>query len=212
MTAGYFILDRALASYSQPANFALDTVRREEIEIVKPVVLYGMEINNLEVIVDNIKRNQRFTDLLADYYVSSDVQRQLSSLPRKIFDFRKIYYNKKYTLMVEHDSIRTLKALVYEPNPIDYYIFRFSDSVRVEEGHREVITEEKEVAGVIGSSLSETIDNLGISHELTNRFVDIFAWQVDFQRLQKGDRFKLFFEEQQVEGQPIGALASRGNR
>jgi murein DD-endopeptidase MepM/ murein hydrolase activator NlpD len=45
---------------------------------------------------------------------------------------------------------------------------------------------------------------MGISHELTNKFVDIFAWQVDFQRLHKGDQFKLVYEELQVEGRPIG--------
>jgi murein DD-endopeptidase MepM/ murein hydrolase activator NlpD len=204
LTIGYFILDRVLLSYSHEGDFARDSSKREDIEIVKPVVLYGMEINNLEVIVDFIKRNQRFTDLFEGHYVSENVQRQLSTLPREIFDFRRIAYNKKYTLMVEHDTLKSIRAIVYEPNPIDYYIFHLKDSMYVEAGHREVVVKEKEVAGVIGSSLSETIDKLGISHELTNRFVDIFAWQVDFQRLQKGDRFKLFYEEQQVESQPIG--------
>ncbi len=204
LMVGYWILDRVLLTYSHPGDFAKDSVKREDKEIVKPVVLYGMEINNLEVIVDFIKRNQRFTDLLEGYHVSADVQRQLSMLPRQTFDFRRISYNRKYTLIVEHDSLKSIRALVYEPNPIEYYIFHLKDSMRVEAGHREVNIKEKEVAGVIGSSLSETIDKLGISHELTNRFVDIFAWQVDFQRLQKGDRFKLFYEEQQVDGQPIG--------
>jgi murein DD-endopeptidase MepM/ murein hydrolase activator NlpD len=32
----------------------------------------------------------------------------------------------------------------------------------------------------------------------------VFGWQVDFQRLQKGDKFKLIFEEMQVEGNPFG--------
>src|SRR6185295_19343701 len=85
-----------------------------------------------------------------------------------------------------------------------YYIFYLKDSMRLEERHREVVTVEREVAGVIGSSLSETIEIQGISHELTNRFVDIFAWQIDFQHLQRGDRCKLFYEEKQVEGMPIG--------
>src|SRR5690606_21799455 len=40
--------------------------------------------------------------------------------------------------------------------------------------------------------------------DLTNRFVDIFGWQVDFQRLQRGDKFKLLYEERQVEGVSIG--------
>jgi hypothetical protein len=39
---------------------------------------------------------------------------------------------------------------------------------------------------------------------LTNKFVDIFAWVVDFQRLQKGDQFKLIYEENLVDENPIG--------
>ena len=48
------------------------------------------------------------------------------------------------------------------------------------------------------------------SHELTNKFVDIFGWQVDFARLQKGDKFKLIYEELQVEGTPIGIKQING--
>jgi murein DD-endopeptidase MepM/ murein hydrolase activator NlpD len=73
----------------------------------------------------------------------------------------------------------------------------------VEVCQREVTTVEKNVTGEIRSSLSETIEEMGISHELTNKFVDIFAWQVDFQRLQKGDKFKLIYEENRVEDRPI---------
>ena len=204
VTIIYFLIDQLSFSYSHPADFAKDSVQRQEIEIEKPVVLYGMVVNDLHVVVDVVKRNQNFTDLLDGYYVPPRVQHQFSLLPRQTFDFRKISANKKYTLIAEHDAAKSVRALIYESSPIDYYIFHLKDSMRVEARHREVITLEKEVAGIIGSSLSETIEKLGISHELTNRFVDIFAWQIDFQRLQKGDRFKLFYEEQQVEGQPIG--------
>jgi murein DD-endopeptidase MepM/ murein hydrolase activator NlpD len=66
-----------------------------------------------------------------------------------------------------------------------------------------VSREEKTISGTINSSLSETIRELNISHELTNKFVDIFGWQVDFQRLQKGDRFKLIYQENLVEKKPV---------
>ncbi len=204
MTAVYFLVVQLSLSYSHPADFAEDSAQREETEIIEPVVLYGMVVDDLHVVADVVKRNQRFTDLLEGYYVPARVQQELNLLPRQTFDFRKISANKKYTLISEHDSVKSVRALIYESSPIDYYIFHLKDSMRVEARHREVIIIEREVAGIIGSSLSETIEKLGISHELTNRFVDIFAWQIDFQRLQKGDRFKLFYEEQQVEGQPIG--------
>ena len=45
---------------------------------------------------------------------------------------------------------------------------------------------------------------MNISNDLTNKFVDIFAWIVDFQRLQKGDQFKLIYEENLVDEVPIG--------
>jgi murein DD-endopeptidase MepM/ murein hydrolase activator NlpD len=206
MATGYVLVDQLALSYTHPADFAMDStaIERKEIVVVEPVFKYGMQVNDLHVVEDVVKRNQRFTDLLQGYYVPQHVQQQLSLLPRETFDFRKISANKKYTLIAEPDSLKSLRAVIYEANPIDYYIFHLKDSMRVEAIHREVVTIEKEVAGVIGSTLSETIEKLGISHELTNRFVDIFAWQIDFAKLQKGDRFKLFYEEQQVEGIPFG--------
>ena len=204
LAAGYFFPYELPLYYAAIGDGAVDSVRAPDPEIIKPVMLYGIVINDLHVKQDVIKRNQRFSDLLQGYYVPARIQQQLSLLPRQTFDFRRITANKKYTLIAEQDSLKSVLALVYEANPIDYFVFHLKDSMRVEAFHREVITLEKEVAGVIGASLAQTIEALGISNELTNRFVDIFAWQVDFQHLQKGDRFKLFYEEHQVEGLPIG--------
>lgn len=198
------VVDRISLSYFTEGDFASDTVTRKEHEVEKPVVLYGMTVNHLHVAEDKVRRDQRFVDLLKGYYVSPLVYRQLHLIPREIFDFRKIAVDKKYTLIAQQDSVRTLRALIYESSPIDYFIFHFEDTLRIEPGHRVVELRERQIAGVIGSTLAETIDLLGISPELTNRFVDIFAWQIDFQRLQRGDRFKLFYEEQVVETQIIG--------
>jgi murein DD-endopeptidase MepM/ murein hydrolase activator NlpD len=174
------------------------------IEIKEPSVLYGMVVDNLTVIEDKIKRNERLGDILSAYNVPASIIHQVSQLSRGVFDVRKIAPNKKYTLICGQDSLKTAKALVYEPNPIEYIVFRFEDSLGVDLFKRDVVITEKSIAGEIKSNLSETIEELGISHELTNRFVDVFGWQVDFQRLQKGDKFKLIYEEAQVEGVSVG--------
>lgn len=201
---GYPVIDRVSLAYFSEGDFQADTVQRKEKEIEKPVLLYGMVVNHLHVSEDHVRRDQRFVDLLSGYRVAPDVYQQLLQVPREVFDFRRIAANKKYTLLAEQDSMHTLRALIYEANPIDYFIFRFEDSLRIEAGHRTVEVREREVAGVIGSTLAETIQVIGISPEVTNRFVDIFAWQIDFQRLQRGDRFKLWYEEQWVENTSIG--------
>ena len=200
----FFLLDSNTSLLSRSGDYQpADTLIRIEKEVQKPIVLYGMVVNELHISEDYVKRNQRFADLLSGHFVSSPIQQQFNLVPRYIFDFRKIAAGKKYTLISAYDSLQSAKALVYEPNQVDYIIFHFGDSLSIEVCQREVKTIEKNVTGEIQSSLSETIEDLGISHELTNKFVDIFAWQVDFQRLQKGDRFKLIYEEDQVEDKPI---------
>jgi murein DD-endopeptidase MepM/ murein hydrolase activator NlpD len=203
--ATFSLLDSNTSLFTQPADYANEAdSSRVEIEIKQPVVLYGMVINELSVVEDHVKRNQRFFDLFETVHVQPRIFQQLNTLSRRIFDFRKIGAHKKYTLIHENDSLKTARALVYEPNSIDYVIFHLKDSLLVEVCQREVVTVEKSISGRIESSLSETIEQMNISHELTNKFVDIFGWQVDFQRLQKGDQFKLIYEENLVEGKSIG--------
>jgi murein DD-endopeptidase MepM/ murein hydrolase activator NlpD len=175
------------------------------VEKKEPKVIYGMLVNDDHAVVENkVKRNERLGDILEQYNVPAKLINQLSMLSKKIFDPRKIAADKKYTVIYKEDSIKTATALVYEPNEIDYVIMKFEDSLSVNVYQREVLTVEKSISGIINSNLSETIEELGITHELTNKFVDIFGWQVDFARLQKGDKFKLIFREQQVEGKSIG--------
>ena len=181
-----------------------DPVAAKPLEIKEPSLLYGMVVDNYTVIEDKIKRNEVLGDILMAYNVPADIIHQISKLSRSVFDVRKIAPNKKYTLICGQDSLKTAKAFVYEPNPTEYIVFRFEDTLWVDVCKRDVVITEKSIAGEIKTNLSETIEELGISHELTNRFVDVFGWQVDFQRLQKGDKFKLIYEEAQVEGISVG--------
>lgn len=192
----YLVPKFSTASASDSVAFA--------VTVPKTNMLYGMVVDNHIVIEDRIKRNQLLGDILQSYNVPNKLIHQISLLSRSVFDVRKVAPDKKYTIICNTDSLKTAKALVYEPNPIDYIIFHFNDSLSVDVCQREVVVLEKSISGEIQSTLSETIEDLGITHELTNKFVDIFAWQVDFQRLQKGDKFKLIYDESQVEGQTVG--------
>jgi len=187
-----------------------DSVATDLFKVKEPNLLYGMVVDNYTVIEDKIKRNEVLGDILMQYNVPANIIHQVSKLSRSVFDVRKIAANKKYTLICGQDSLKTAKAFVYEPNPVEYIVFRFEDTLWVDVCQREVVIVEKSIAGEIKSNLSETIEELGISHDVTNRFVDVFGWQVDFQRLQKGDKFKLIYEEAQVEGVAVGIKQING--
>lgn len=194
-----------------PAPVDTLTVAVASLPETKPErYLYGIAINDLEVIEKEVKKNERFTDLLKAHFVDEKIIKQISSLPRNIFDFRKVSAKKKYTLLVKNDSVKSAKALIYEPNQIDYYIFHLEDSLTVESRQRETQLVERSISGEIQESLSHAIEAQGVSPEVTNRFVDIFAWQVDFNRLRKGDKFKVIYKEIQVGGEVIGVANIEG--
>jgi murein DD-endopeptidase MepM/ murein hydrolase activator NlpD len=199
LAAGSYWLLREHSAKSSVVETAIPV-----LEVPVPSTLYGIPVDNRIVIEETIKKNELLGDILYEYNVPAKLVHQLSTLPRHVFDVRKVAPNKKYTIICERDSIMRAKALVYEPNPIDYVIMRFEDTLSVDVCQRDITIVEKGVAGTIRTNLSETIEEMGITHELTNKFVDIFAWQVDFQRLYVGDQFKLLYEEIQVDGQPIG--------
>ncbi len=170
----------------------------------EPNMLYGMVIDSMLVIENKVKRNQNISDILVAHNVSHQDIFKLANISKSVFDVRKIGANKKYTLICQPDSVPRVNAMVYEHSPIDYVVFNLGDSITVEKKQKEVQTVEKEVSGVIESSLAITMQELGLSPQLTNDFVDVFAWQIDFFRLQKGDRFKLIYEDNLVEGESIG--------
>jgi murein DD-endopeptidase MepM/ murein hydrolase activator NlpD len=59
------------------------------------------------------------------------------------------------------------------------------------------------VGGTIETSLYNAMVDKGISPELIDEFADLYGWSVDFQSLQKGDVYKVIFEEKRVEEQVV---------
>ena len=167
-------------------------------------MLYGFEVDSLILIEGRIKRNQNLSEILDDYNISRKTIHDLAIASKPVFDVRKIVVNRKYTLICYPDSLKTAKAMIYEPSATEYVVFNLEDSITVKKVEKEIVTREKEIAGTIELSLAVTIDELGESPQLTNDFVDVFAWQIDFFRLQKGDHFKIIFEEKLVDDEVIG--------
>lgn len=205
LVASFYLLDaNQMSIVRQPNQLVGDSITiTPALPVKQPTMLYGMVIDNMQVINDEIGKNQRFVDLLQKYRVNNNIIQQLALVPNDVFDFRKVAPKKRYTLLVGNDSLKSPKALIYEANAIDYFIFHLEDTLKVEARRREVTAVEKAISGVVQTTLSETIESMNISPDLTNKFVDIFAWQIDFQRLQKGDKFKLIYNESQVDGKTI---------
>jgi murein DD-endopeptidase MepM/ murein hydrolase activator NlpD len=60
----------------------------------------------------------------------------------------------------------------------------------------EITSRDRQVTGVITSSLVDAADTIGLPYELVDEFVDLFSSRVEFRKdLQPGDTFSVLFEE-----------------
>jgi murein DD-endopeptidase MepM/ murein hydrolase activator NlpD len=177
----------------------LDTTK-----IQAPEIYYGYVVDSLEIVHKTIKRHEFLANILSQHNISNHDIYLLTQRLKGVFDIRKIGVRKPYELICYKDNQQTAKAMIYHPNAVDYVIFNLEDSIYGKTGSNEVITMEKTSSGIINNSLAVTMDENDLRPQLTNDLADIFAWEVDFFRLYPGDRYKLIYEEQFVNGTSIG--------
>ena len=182
--------------------------------IPKPVIEYGLYLDSFIVHKNIIKPNQFLANILLKFHVPYPEIDNLAKRSKEVFDVRKIASGKNYTILCKKDSIEKAQYFIYEPNEIDYIVYDMSDSLFIYKGQKEVTTKIQQASGTIKSSLYQTLDNANVSPVLAIEMADVFAWTIDFYRIQKGDWFKVIYEEKFVEGKSIGVgrvLASNFN-
>lgn len=176
-------------------------------EITEPLVSTKFGFNLLDFNVNSgmIRKNQFLADILEPFGVDGSMMHQLAINAKDVFDVRKLNYGKPYTILSEKtDSSETAKYFIYEPNDYYYVVYGLDDSMKVEKVEREIIIEEHEASGVIYNSLYETLIKSELDPELTFKLADIFAWTVDFHRIEKGDKFKVVYQQEFIDCKPVG--------
>lgn len=170
-------------------------------ELPKPpeeIIEFGYKLNNYQVVRDTVRRGDSFGAILEKQGLYYPQIYNINQVAKTAYNFRKIQIGKPYTVLCRKDSLQTPEVFVYQPNAVDYVVVNLQDSLWAEQRQKEVRLVEREASGVIMSSLSETLDDQGISPLVAYDLSDIYAWTIDFFRLEKGDRFKIVFTEKYV--------------
>jgi len=175
-----------------------------EVEVAEPRMMYGFNVDTLTVHSKTVRANQFLSNILSGYNVDNGTIDKLARSTRHIFDVRKMRQGHNYTVIMSNDSIPVAKYFIYEISAVDYVVYSLKDSIHAWRGQKEMETRIETVYGVITSSLwnsmvaSKTDPNLALS------LSDIYAWSIDFFGIQKGDYYKVVYENVYVEGERIG--------
>ena len=180
-----------------------DTIASQQAD--SPVFMYGIPSDSFELTSGHIKRNGFLSEILLKHGISMQAIDQALKNSRSVFDVRKIRSGNNYILFCDRDSIARARYFVYEHDPTTCYVFSFNDSLNITPFKKEIKSEIKYSSGTIETSLWDAMVNVGLHRELVGKMSEIFAWTVDFFGLQKGDNFKVVYEEFFVDGKSLGA-------
>ena len=164
----------------------------EEIALEEEIERYefGFNLNDFLVLRDTIKKGDTFGKILERNKIGYSEIYNIVEKTKDSFNIAKLQVGKPYTLLCSNDSLQQPKCFIYQPNKEEYVVINFQDSIHAYTNKKPIKYVEKELTGVITSSISQTLDSLGISQLLANKMADdIYAWTIDFNRLYPGDRF-----------------------
>ena len=178
--------------------------KEEEITAPKPNI-YGLFVDSLTLFEGVVKKNETLSDILHPHSVTYNTIAKIGTIAKEKFNVRKINSGKKYKIYSKIDSVETIQYFIYESNPINFALVDFTDSViTIHSGEKEVVRKEREVAGIIESSLYMTLKGQNVSSLLALKMAEVYAWQIDFYRVQDGDNFKVIFEEKFIDNEFVG--------
>jgi murein DD-endopeptidase MepM/ murein hydrolase activator NlpD len=181
-----------------------NTDQEAELKAVIPEVRYGIVIDSFLVEENTVSNGENLSIILSRYGASGALVHAIVAASKDVFDARSIRVGQKYTVISDEDE-QPLRYWIYEKDVVTYFIFDLSDSLpKVTRYDRPVEMHIKTLGGVINSSLFKTVIDAGATQELAAKLAGVFDWTVDFFSIQKGDYFRVVYEEKTVEGKPYG--------
>tara|TARA_R110002020_G_scaffold297542_4_gene513314 strand:- start:12 stop:1307 length:1296 start_codon:yes stop_codon:yes gene_type:complete len=169
-------------------------------KIEKPVLneRFGFNLDEFHVKLDTIKYGDSFGELMQQHKVDYPKVAAISENFRDTFDLRKIRVGKPYVILQSKDTMAQAQVFIYENDPINYTVVDLRDTVKVYKEKNKVKYVQREVSGIIESSLSEAILQQGVDYNVTHNLANVYAWTIDFSRLQKNDKFKIIYNEKYI--------------
>ena len=175
------------------------SVQEETVEPVPPI---GFRADNFACEESVVRSGETFSGLMSRLGLGADDAYALYMACDSTFDVTRMRAGN--TIRAYSDTVsNALSYVVYDMDRIRQAVFRTKDSLAVWI-YEKPVTKHRRYADVsISSSLWADMAKAGSSPALIIKLSDIYAWSVDFFGLQKDDRFRIIYDESEVEGETI---------
>ena len=193
------VLMAFLVSCSDAGNKSQEDVSDLSAETVNPM---GFCPDSLDVVEGKVKNNQFFANLLGGLGMSAQEAYNLTQACSDVFDVRTLRVGNAYRAYYAPQD-NELLYLVYDRDRKSNVIFSCQAPYSAWVYEKPMTTEKRYADVTINTSLWVDMRDAGVSPELIVSLSDIYAWTIDFFGLQKGDRFRVLYDETLCDGEVV---------
>ena len=156
--------------------------------------------DSLEMVEGKVKNGQFFSTLLHSLGMNQQEAYNLTEACDSVFDVRTLRVGNAY--QAYYDS-SVLQYLVYERDKASNVVFDCRRPYGAWVYEKPITVESRYADVTINTSLWNDMLAADVSPLLIVSLSDIYAWTIDFFALQKGDRFRVLYEEKLCDGEVV---------
>ncbi len=172
-----------------------------EVKKEKIVYEFVFKLNDFKVVHDSIASFDSFCNILGEQGFDAAKVHEINEKVKDSFNVRDIRIGKPFTLLQDKKAPNGLKVFVYQPDKMSYFVVDLRDSIPVVyKKTRPVVIKRRTIAAAIDGSVSSTLAREGVSAALAPELSKIYAWSIDFFKINKGDKFAVTINEKYLEG------------
>ncbi|MEX2349394.1 MAG: peptidoglycan DD-metalloendopeptidase family protein [Flavobacteriaceae bacterium] len=170
------------------------------VEVIETKIIeeFGFALNDFEVVRDTIESGDTFGLIMDKQGVPPAEVFSIVNKVKDSFNLAQLRAGRPYTILKSKDSILKTQVFIYQPSRIDYVVIDLRDSIKTYRDKLPITTKRKTATGVITSSLSQAMEEEGLSQALVHELSSVYQWTIDFFKLQKGDNFKIIYNENYI--------------
>ncbi|MGN1215109.1 MAG: hypothetical protein ACI4TJ_02570, partial [Candidatus Cryptobacteroides sp.] len=156
--------------------------------------------DTLECVEMKVKNGQFFSTILSKAGLDARASYDISQACAEVFDVRSLRVGNSYRVYYT-PSDHQPQYLIYDRDKVSGVVFTLQKPFMAWIVSKELTLERRYADVTIRSSLWNDMIDAGVSPLLILSLSDIYAWTVDFFGLQKGDRFRVLYDQKTCEGQ-----------
>lgn len=158
---------------------------------------------NLKVESGEVGKGQSLSHILSPRGVSTQTLHHIATEERELFDVRRMRAGKEWHLFRSADDDLP-KHFAYAISDREYVVFNLGDQGGGWAGVFPSETRREYAEGAIEGSLYLALERAGHSPNLALAMSQVYAWTIDFSRIQAGDNFRILYERDWIDDNPVG--------